>query len=294
MGEDSEKALAHLREGREKIEICRRNLIYAQSDFKQALLIMERLSNGTDLNDDKLEDELDKMKSTVEGLNALAADIDKLYFKEAATFRVVTKRAEKCRKARVDSDSGFISRDSSMMQPEETDPGSSTMIAQATKDPEGKHCSDSFNFSSSVLRTEITDTTVEACDHGGTTVEAVSGTVRSVEGLSSDHAVNELLLNVVSLGDDAIDSPSKDVLQAYDSTTESVTVANEDAVPDLERTEQNDDDEAACTGESKDKSLVCASTGFAAYLGEDKQFHQAQGNHQKTRHKKSNDKFNSL
>lgn len=269
MGEDSEKALAHLREGREKIEICRRNLIYAQSDFKQALLIMERLSNGTDLNDDKLEDELDKMKSTVEGLNALAADIDKLYFKEVATFRVVTKRVEKCRTARTDNDSGFISRDSSMMQPEETDPGSSAMIAQATKDPEGKHCSDSFNFS-------------------------LSPTVRSIEGLSSEHAVNELLLNVVSLGDDAIDPLSKDVLQANDSTTESVKVANEDAVPDLGRTEQNDDDEAACTGESKHKSLVCASTGFAAYLGEDKQFHQAQGNHQKRRHKKSNDKFNSL
>lgn len=96
MGEDGDKALTHFRNCREEIEKCRDILISAQSEFKRGLLHMERIAHKTAPNTDILDDELDKMKTNVEGLNALTTDIDKLYFKEAEIFRV-TKRVVKCR-----------------------------------------------------------------------------------------------------------------------------------------------------------------------------------------------------
>ena len=97
MDEDSDKALGFLRNFRMKVNTCRESLIDAQRDFKQALLHMETISDRTDLNTVKLDKELDKMKPSVEGLNASAAEINNLYFKEALSL-TVNRRPGKCRK----------------------------------------------------------------------------------------------------------------------------------------------------------------------------------------------------
>lgn len=286
--EKGKKAVKYLRECREILASCCSKQIKAQAALNQYLLATQERDKLSQKEEKEIEAEIEKFKTT---LDSFIKGTDEL---EIRWLRGVQGRVDRGRQARVDFDSGISSIGSAMMQPEEKGSGRSSLIAQATKEPDSKPSSSSFDISLTLPRIEITDTTKDSCDDSKTAQGAASSTVRSLERLPSEHA---------ELADASTDSLSKDILQASNSQTESVTIPNEAAMRDPSRTEQLADDEAACSGqttgavcsgEGQDNQPVRASTVFAANLGEDKQFLQTQGNHQRKRHQKSTDRSSSF